>query len=311
MGEKSKSSGEIGEKIANSLLELIGWKDSIQNISIDCTDPSHLNDAKNPKESHGEDEVYLYYNPFQDDTSSIIHVSVKHSENEPPKEKGTKTQFLTYFNELQEIIECAQYSSNLETLSDSYGTKNIVHSGLLIWLNCYDLDNPINFIDYLANIQIPVNAKYPTYLIDSARALFLIKVMHDIRLKCSQRTYEFRYPPEIGSNLNNQQSPFGNYLPIELIASDIIPIVIFNDKQPEELILYANQTFTIDNYEKLISYALSFSSGFVNKIKIGLPKYDVLKDKNDARLALNKFPHRDKVEITPFSFNTNIQSIIY
>ena len=48
MGEKSKSSGEIGEKIANSLLELIGWKDSIQNISIDCTDSSHLNDAKNP-----------------------------------------------------------------------------------------------------------------------------------------------------------------------------------------------------------------------------------------------------------------------
>lgn len=87
--------------------------------------------------------------------------------------------------------------------------------------------------------------------------------------------------------------------------------MIFNDKQPEELILYANQNFTINNYEKLISYALSFSSGFVNKIKIGLPQYDVLKDKNDARLALNKFPHREKVEITPFSFNTNIQSIIY
>lgn len=310
MGEKSKSSGEIGEKIANSLLELIGWKDSIQNISIDCTDTTHLNDSQNPKDTHGEDEVYLYYNPFQDDTSSIIHVSVKHSENEPPKEKGTKTQFLKHFNELQEIIECAQYSSDLENLSDSYGTKNIVHAGLLIWLNCYDLNNPVNFIDYLSNVQIPTNAKYPIYLIDSTRALFLIKIIRDIKLKCSQRTYEFRYPPEIGSNLNNQQSPLGNYLPIELIASDIIPIVIFNNGQAEELILYANQSFTTHNYEKLVSYALSFSSGLVNTIKIGLAQYDALKDKNNARLALNKFPYREKVKITPFSFNTTIQSII-
>ena len=37
-GEISKKSGDIGEKIAEKLLEKIGWKEQIHNISIACSD---------------------------------------------------------------------------------------------------------------------------------------------------------------------------------------------------------------------------------------------------------------------------------
>jgi hypothetical protein len=44
-GEKTKSIGEYGEKIGRSLLDLLGWKDTIRNISITCNlGDEHKND---------------------------------------------------------------------------------------------------------------------------------------------------------------------------------------------------------------------------------------------------------------------------
>lgn len=35
-GEKAKSSGEYGEKIVKSLLELFGWKNCINGVTVPC-----------------------------------------------------------------------------------------------------------------------------------------------------------------------------------------------------------------------------------------------------------------------------------
>lgn len=77
MGEKSKKSGEIGEKIASELLLLIGWKNSLHNINIDCNSPKHENESGKQRSTHGEDQVFIYHNPFHDDRTDIVHVSVK------------------------------------------------------------------------------------------------------------------------------------------------------------------------------------------------------------------------------------------
>ncbi len=61
MGETSKKSGEIGEKLASKLLEMIGWKPSIHNVSIDCNNPSHLQKNGNQRKTHGEDQIFLYH----------------------------------------------------------------------------------------------------------------------------------------------------------------------------------------------------------------------------------------------------------
>ena len=58
-GEKSKTSGEIGEKIAGRLLEKIGWAGSLKNIPIPCNTRSHVNEAGNQRTSHGEDRVFF------------------------------------------------------------------------------------------------------------------------------------------------------------------------------------------------------------------------------------------------------------
>lgn len=125
MGEKSKRSGEIGETIASELLKLIGWNNSLHNISIDCTSPQHLNGAGNPKTTHGEDQIFIYHNPFHDDQTEIVHISVKHSSGKFPGEATLKRKFKEHLEELQETIECAKFSPPIKSILTSHGSKEV------------------------------------------------------------------------------------------------------------------------------------------------------------------------------------------
>lgn len=99
MGEPSKTSGDIGEKLATALLDMIGWKLSIHNISIDCNTPSHLQNNGKPRKTHGEDQIFLYNSPFHDDHTEIVHVSVKNNAKKYPQEGTLKTKFKTHLKE--------------------------------------------------------------------------------------------------------------------------------------------------------------------------------------------------------------------
>ena len=52
-GETSKKSGEIGEAIAIKLLELIGWRQSIQNVSVGCNNSRHKSETGGKRHSLG------------------------------------------------------------------------------------------------------------------------------------------------------------------------------------------------------------------------------------------------------------------
>ncbi len=84
--------------------------------------------------------------------------------------------------------------------------------------------------------------------------------------------HEF-YFPKIGTALSEHAQRTAKALPIELIASDIIPVKIIG-RQGQELVLYADQKFSVDAYKKLIAYALHFASGWVHSIAIGMPDYN-------------------------------------
>lgn len=212
MGELSKSSGELGEKIASGILATLGWKDGLSNITVNCNNKEHLNDSGNRRTTHGGDKIFMYNSPFNDDTTTAVHVSVKHSSIAPKKEQGLKTEFNKHFNELQEIIACAQYTEDINDLYQSFDSKkNLTHVGLLIWINSFE-QKEHDFISTLENIQLDGNAQYPVYLIDTARALFLQSVIDDIKLKLKPNE-EFKfYFPRIGSNIKDEEDRTANYL---------------------------------------------------------------------------------------------------
>lgn len=303
-GEKSKKSGEIGEAIAKNFISLLGWNLTLGNISIKCSNPSHLNKKGNQKESHGEDRVYIYHNPFHDGLSEIVHISVKHTLDSYPSDATLKTRLKEYIDELQETIDCAKYSPELKQATSAHGTrKNKKHSGLLLWLCSADSDNNKDIKPNLANVRLDYTVQYPVYLIDSARALFISSIIKNAQDYFKSEAIEFFYPP-IGTTVTAVEPRSGSFLPLELIASDIIPILYRNNGQIE-LVFYANQVFTIDAYTKLISYALQFSSGLVANIRIGMPNFNPSYHENDAETARMKFADRQET-ITPFCFNETI-----
>ncbi|MBS9429350.1 GapS4a family protein [Photorhabdus akhurstii] len=308
MGENSKKSGEIGEKITNKILSSIGWKESLNNVSIKCNSPGHLTESGRKRATHGEDQIYIYHSPFHDETTNIVHISVKNNIHKYPAEGTLKNKFKEYINELQKTIDCAKYSPELKELSTANSArKNKVHSGLLIWLHNDNTNIESDIISTLATTRIEQNIKTPIYVIDNARASFLLKTIDDINRKFDSNKIKFFYP-KIGSSILVEENRTGNNLPLELIASDIIPFTVEEDNGLS-LVFYANQTFSSDAYKKLISYALQFSNGLVPKITIGMPDYNPTKHEQDAKIARMNFSNRNE-SIIPFSFSRSILSLL-
>lgn len=306
-GEKSKSSGENGEKIAGGILGGIGWKNALRNIPIECNTPSHKNDAGNQRTSHGEDQIFIYNNPFHDTRTDIVHVSVKNKLGAYPSSEATlKREFKGHLAEIHEIIECAKYSEEVSQVVSAFkARKNLYHSGLLIWVHNDDSDIDRDIKPILSKIRLEQDSDIPVYLIDGGRAGFLWKVLDDISREA--RPWSFFYPL-VGTVTTVDEPRTGNFLPLELIASDVLPIVI-GDGDKKEMILYANQPFSVDAYKKLMAYALRFCAGLVTDIKIGMPDYNAATDKSQADLARLAFSDRHE-RIEPFSFNRSFLTLL-
>lgn len=306
-GEKSKTSGENGEKIASGILERIGWGNGLRNVSIKCNTPSHKNSSGNQKTSHGEDQIFIYNNPFHDTRTDVVHVSVKNKLGAYPSSEATlKREFKEHLAELHQTIECARYSEEVSQIIAAFkGRKNISHSGLLVWIHNDEAHIDRDIKPALSKIRLEQDSDIPVYLVDSGRAAFLWKVMDDIRHR--NQSWKFFYPL-IGTVTTVDEARTGDSLPLELVASDVLPIVVYEGDKTE-MILYADQSFSPDAYRKLIAYGLRFCTSLVTTIKIGMPDYNAATDRNEAELARLAFSDRKEM-IEPFSFNRSFLTLL-
>ena len=100
----------------------------------------------------------------------------------------------------------------------------------------------------------------------------------------------------------------GKELPLELLAADVIPTVLTKGGA-KELIIYANESFDTASYKNLMAYGLSFASGLITSIRIGMPNYNPARDEEVARQARLAFHSRPE-DISPFSFNRSILDLL-
>ncbi|WP_022950946.1 GapS4a family protein [Leucothrix mucor] len=309
-GEGSKSSGEIGEKIASKLLDKIGWKLSMHNVSIRCNTSTHLNESNNQKKSHGEDQIFVYDDPFHDEVTEFVHVSVKNTKNPyPATQDAIKKKVKEDMDELHEIIECARYSEELSIIEDQVNPKKYKkHSGLLVFLSNHIDELETSLRPSLANMRLNNSSSTPIYLIDNARASFLLQVIDHLDKECSTTgKYEFYYP-NLGTAVSVDTEPKGSYLPLGMIASDLVVAIVQKDKT-KEMFLYSNDPFSDDSYKKLIGYGLSFSRGLIDTIKIGISNFNPTKDMEDATRIRLAFQDRNE-SVTPFSLRRSILDLV-
>lgn len=299
-GEKSKSSGEYGEKLADAFLAAIGWKQGLKSLAIPCTSSKHIGSGGEPRNSHGDDVVFVYNNPFYDSRTDVIHVSVKNNiGGYDSRENKLRSSLKRYVAEANEIIECAQHDAQLHQILASFnGRKRKDHSGLLIWTSSHNDSVTRDILSSLAGLKgLGDECTKNVYVVDGARIDFILSVV--AHAKKEQGAASSFYYPETGL-VNKSDERHGSFLPLELVVADLLPIKVDVNGE-ERLYVYVNQPFDRSCYTRAIALALSFTGGWCREIKVGFPDYNAAQHATDAAAAKLPFDGRLK-KISPFSF---------
>lgn len=305
-GEKSKSAGEFGEKLAQALFEMIGWGKTVSGVSIDCSLPS----KHGQRESHGIDKLFIYNNPIFEGVTDVVTVSVKHKSNGYQRTAGgIRAELKKHIGELNQIVACAKVSATVKSILHSYPRKKRAeHRGLLVWLH-NDRDTLKNDIrETLGHTELSSDHEIPIFLIDTGRASFLFNAVSHFKNTEGQAKFAFYYP-RLGNIITPELDQSGPFLPLELIASDVIPIKYDKAEKPA-LRLYVRDKFSLSALKKAYALALDFGSGWVSDISIGFEDYDSSPThtqlRDEARLA---FPDINS-ELSVFSYESSVLSLL-
>lgn len=270
MAEDSVRSGRDGEKIANEILKLIGWGSASWNIDIDCAFPSRHKPTVKSNPHHGIDILYSYDNPLYHDRRDIIIGSVKHNENGYPSSKGS--ELTKHISDLAENLDCAKQSDNILQLVGNSSLQTHF-KGLLFCLSSLDSEKEYDLAQHInSDIDFGTNKFEEIFLVDNKRATFLVSAIKTAESYLSSSKVKFLYQ-NTGKNMEKSQLLLsGERLPIQLINSEIIPIVK-EEKGKISCLIFCNNPYSKENVSRLIWLSHKLC-GLTNEIRIYLPNYD-------------------------------------
>lgn len=301
-GEASKRSGEIGEELAQKLLNLIGWGQSLSAIKIPCAFQE-----KHETTSHGDDKLFIYNNPFIEGTTDVVHVSVKHKTDGYKKTaQGIRNELKNHLTELNNIVKCAGFSPDVaRVIASHHGKPRKIHRGLLVWLHSDGNSLERDIRQDIGDIQLSKEHSTPIFLIDSGRASFIYHAIRHYQSKQSEE-YTFYYP-RLGNAMSADNERSGKYLPLELIASDVIPIRGCVDNKPV-LHLYIREKFSTSALKKAYALARDFGDAWVTDIHIGFEDYNETTHRQFRDEALLAFENIGNVVV--FSYKANLLNFL-
>lgn len=304
MGELSKTSGENGEKITEELLRLIGWSNLLKGVSVPCNNKTH-----NREQTHGNDFIFIYNNPLHDSRTDVVYISSKNVNKGYPKgDQGVRTEFKKHLYELDETVSCSKISSEIsQKLQTFQGRRQKKHMGLLVWLHGDRENLERDIKPALSSIQLDLSSNCPLYLLDMSRASYIKEAINHFRATKQGEDYGFYYP-KLGNVIASADERYGDVLPIELIASDLIPIRFMLEERPS-LCLYVKQAFSEESLRKICSLAFDFADGWVEDIFIGLESYHPADNKQAKDTVLMAYQER-KARIKVFCYKESILDLL-
>lgn len=323
MGEKSKSSGELGENYVANFLKLIGWNNTQSNESITCceSEKHNTNDSKDGRKTHGIDELYTYESPMDSNTLTHAVISVKHTDNKYPTSPNSK--FKEYVTDLANAIECFKESELIIQNRENRERYNEEVIGILIWLSSED-DRKTSLIDKLNNPVLKEDLLYERiHILDNDRIEFITKSINLIKEKFNQYKYSFYYIDTPNNQADSNKTYNGNILPIEMLSSDI---QVFKLEKEKEIILaiVIKDEFNKDSLKRILGLAHRISNNLTSNVQILFPSFEHAKQENINIVSAVKNQFKEKeffkmVDITGYDIgfkdissngNINISSII-
>lgn len=303
MGEKSKSSGELGENYVSNFLKLIGWNNMQSNESITCyeSEKHNSNNSKDGRKTHGIDELYTYESPMDSNTFTHAVISVKHTIDNYPTSPNSK--FKEYITELAYTIECFKESELINQNRENTKRDNEEIIGILIWLSSNPEDRLTSLINKLNNPILKDDLVYERiHILDNDRIEFITKSINLIKEKFNQYKYSFYYIDTPNNLADSNKTYNGNILPIEMLSSDI---QVFKLEKEKEIILaiVLKDEFNKDSLKRILGLVHRISNNLTSNVQILFPFFEHAKQENINIISAvkNQFKEKDFINTTIIS----------
>lgn len=293
MGEKSKSSGELGESYVAGFLQLIGWSNTQSNESIECfeTDRHNTNNSQNGRKTHGIDELYVYESPM--DSSMLTHavISVKHTDGKYPT--SPNSMFKGYATDLAYAIECYKESELISQNRENTERTNEEIIGILIWLSSLD-DRTTSLVCKLNSPVLKTDLYYERiHILDNDRVEFITKSINLIKEKFNQYKYSFYYIDTPNNLADSNKTYNGNVLPIEMLSSDIQVFKLEKDKEIILAIILKDE-FNKDILKRILGLAHRISNNLTSNVQIFFPSFEHANQENTNIVNVVKSQFKEK-----------------
>lgn len=268
MGETSVRSGRDGEKIAKEILKLIGWASPSCNFDIDCVFPSrHKRKASG---THGIDMLYSYDNPLSHNNRDVVICSSKHNQDQ----YSDVSNIEKYIGELGVSLSCAKESDEVKNIIGK-STFKTNYKGVLFWLSS-DNDKNQRDVDIIKDIDNKLNIGNEPfdeiYIVDNKRASFLVSAIKNAEYFAKGSGVRFLYQ-NTGKNMMQEQLLLsGAKLPVQMINSQVLPLVI-EEKEKISCLIFCENKYNRENLSRLIWLSHKLC-GLTNEIRIYFPDYD-------------------------------------
>ncbi|MDX1957405.1 MAG: hypothetical protein SFU98_02475 [Leptospiraceae bacterium] len=269
MGEFSKRIGDIGEEIVVEFLTLIGWNELVRNFDIQSIDPE-----KHGKNSHGIDAYFNYQSPMISRTLENILISIKYSKDKYPNAPVEK--FKDHYRDLGMAIESFKKSEiRVKTINNRSDFETTFDRGIIFWLNNID-DDSQDILQKLSKLEAPKDFNHDgIFLVDNKKIEFFFKAIEFVKQKYLNKPIQFTYF-STGLNSDNDTPKNGNIMPVQYLASNILPIRVQTDPEKNTLILCSRENFEEEELIKLIGLAKNITANYQSNTVIAFPDYNRL-----------------------------------
>jgi len=291
-GEKSKSSGEFGEKIVSNFFKLIGWSGVEEGITIDCF---YSEAHARPSQTHGIDAYFRYKSELmKSHTQEDVLVSIKHTSNKYPS--SPVSAFKSHLKDLAYGMECFPFDTGYINRKLASGIQQRRLSGVIFWISQGD-DDKADLISKVSNFNNTDKIDFgPIYLVDNNKLSFISNVVKYVQKNFVDYNFEYHK-----TGFNNNPAEFNDYgkmLPVQLINTDILPVRIVENSN-NGVAVFLNEPFSEESLTKAVGFSKLISKDWPEKVYIFYSDY-------------NKLAHSNVVERVRSNFsNTNFENKIH
>jgi hypothetical protein len=305
-GEASKRSGDFGEKIVKNLIELIGWKNNIGNIGVNCVhEDKHKLPNTEKRVKHGIDFLFQYKCPLRDNVQQNVIVSSKHRDGYPDTPKGKKTRFKEFLYDIAYAIECFPTSEYYRNKTPGTTKKEL--TGVIFWIDSSEEQKGNGVTDDISDFRLTEELDYKTViLVDNYRANFIYDSIKFAHNEYGEEKVEFFYIDTGYNNSGLARSYSGKILPVEYLNADVLPFKIKDKDNGDVLLLIINDIFNEDYLKRLIGLAQELTKDWSHRITIAFPDFSLYHHEGNVTRAKQQFDDMEfvnKIEIKCFRPN--------